>query len=858
MAKKYALIIGIENYPKDSGQPKVNYAVNDATAMADYALQAGFHLVGGKPLLDQEAGYREVIDQLTHMFRLSTSNDFVLLYFAGHGHFSEYGGYLVPFDYKKGDTINETCCISFDSIDKRFKNKRPRNFIFFLDTCHSGYAGKQINITRAGVTRDIRVSPVTRKKIENQMEEMLHREDGSQNVGRLLFTSCNAQQKSHHIDEFQHGLFTYYLLSCLKTSRNLEKVNVDDFVRAVKDNILNYCLEHNLEQTPSSFSNIQGTLYIPVYKSKGNKGELISAPDCSRRIEAAREALKRDDFDLAARLIDETLKMDRLNPEANKLREELDTRRDTQQIKRETEKRKNYEEWLRRGEEFMKSDDFLQAKECFENAGKIYPNSQMVKDYLKWLETRKQIVKIDDIEMPKGDEVAVLKKLFQSANDAAHEKKFIDALNLYNKILKTYPGNKNAINGKKELFEEWLQGLKDKAGYFEMLGLLEKTIFPDESLKGHHNVFRKIFKDTVLLYAEVFLKNRIKYEMDGMKKELSSKIKRGDRFQKLLGDYQELTMEKEYDEVLKLHNKLMDEIEVTKKQIEVRLKLLEQRGIFKFKKKWETGDHPGLDILKTIVEEGVSDKYIVQAYNQIIIELPYNKFNSIMKLPAKGEKHIEKRLLALKELSHEYPDLMKAEIESAMKRLNSIAEMDRIWEMPENTLDEISIKLGVLKKIDKNEYTFVKHDFPGKINELEHKLELEKLEKWERRYNSYDSISMTLYILFNGYISFLVVKNYLGKGRWDNFVGAILFGLLVLCTFIFGFDLRPQLLFYGKVEKISKIIFIGIRKIFFVSLLPIIGYLNVQLSPDTFFNIFALLYLFAVFIIYRVFLLMNE
>jgi hypothetical protein len=83
MAKKYALIMGIENYPESSGQPKANYATNDATAMADYARQAGFHLIGGKPLLDQDVGYREVIDQLTHMFRHSTRDDFILLYFAG-------------------------------------------------------------------------------------------------------------------------------------------------------------------------------------------------------------------------------------------------------------------------------------------------------------------------------------------------------------------------------------------------------------------------------------------------------------------------------------------------------------------------------------------------------------------------------------------------------------------------------------------------------------------------------------------------------------------------------------------------------------------------------------------------------
>ena len=41
MSHKYALVIGIENYPKESGQKKVPYALNDARAISGYLEKDG-------------------------------------------------------------------------------------------------------------------------------------------------------------------------------------------------------------------------------------------------------------------------------------------------------------------------------------------------------------------------------------------------------------------------------------------------------------------------------------------------------------------------------------------------------------------------------------------------------------------------------------------------------------------------------------------------------------------------------------------------------------------------------------------------------------------------------------------------
>jgi uncharacterized caspase-like protein len=306
MAKKLALIIGIENYCQTSGLIRVLYAKNDAQAMADYAQQAGFSLISGKPLLDQEASYSEVIRQLRFMFHHSRPDDFLLLYYAGHGYFSEGGGYLMPFDYQKGKGIDESSCISFASFNKRFENQKTKRFIFFLDTCHSGFAVEQVGIRGPGSA----VSPRAREKIEQQMKEMLKSNESYRNVGRVIFTSSISTENSYHIRKFKHGLFTYYLLSALEMKQGKNVINVEDLIRQVKDDVLDYCKNNGLEQTPHAYTNIQGRFLIPAYKRKNTDTSSTSARSKkSERIKTGRGKTIRDENRIDPRYFDHVKEM---------------------------------------------------------------------------------------------------------------------------------------------------------------------------------------------------------------------------------------------------------------------------------------------------------------------------------------------------------------------------------------------------------------------------------------------------------------------------------------------------------------------------------------------------------------------
>jgi hypothetical protein len=316
MAEKYSLIIGIENYPPSSGQPKVSYASKDALEMADYARQAGFHLINDKPLLDKEASYGQVMSQLKLLFYYAKPEDFIFLYYSGHGYFSEDGGYLIPFNYPKEHDIDEHCCISFDSINKRFKNKKTRRFLFFLDTCHSGFAVNQLDI-RSVLSTNISFSLETQRKIESQLEDMLQRNELSQNIGRVIFTSSSTTEYSRSIHEFKHGLFTYYLLSALKAENGEKVINVEALIQRVKENVLNYCLTHRLEQTPNAYTNIQGEFVIPTYETKSKNKEIALSTDFPGSLEKTREGVKLRYPGASEHVKIETIKEDRSEPKDN-------------------------------------------------------------------------------------------------------------------------------------------------------------------------------------------------------------------------------------------------------------------------------------------------------------------------------------------------------------------------------------------------------------------------------------------------------------------------------------------------------------------------------------------------------------
>lgn len=131
---KKALVIGINDYPR----VPLTGCVNDAHAIAS-VLQShsnGDPNFSVKLLTSPGASItrpvlRKAVEEL-----FSGEPDIALLYFSGHGHLNNLGGYVVTTDFK---TYDEG--VSMDDFLRFAADSKARDKVIILDCCHSGACG---------------------------------------------------------------------------------------------------------------------------------------------------------------------------------------------------------------------------------------------------------------------------------------------------------------------------------------------------------------------------------------------------------------------------------------------------------------------------------------------------------------------------------------------------------------------------------------------------------------------------------------------------------------------------------------------------------------------------------------------
>ncbi len=146
--RRLALVIGVNEAPQ-SHLPPLNYALNDAESMAQ-TLQddCGFTLLQ-PPLLGSEATSANVKKAVLALARQRTNNDFLLLYFSGHGQPMTISGdqsdiYLVTSDFSETDTEeDETLHCSMRWLqEKLYLPTQAGKVLLMLDCCYAGNMGR--------------------------------------------------------------------------------------------------------------------------------------------------------------------------------------------------------------------------------------------------------------------------------------------------------------------------------------------------------------------------------------------------------------------------------------------------------------------------------------------------------------------------------------------------------------------------------------------------------------------------------------------------------------------------------------------------------------------------------------------
>jgi hypothetical protein len=202
----WAVVIGINQYPKTR---QLKYAVNDAQGFKNYLKDyVGVPSSNIFFLTDQNATKANIQRLLgTKLKRKASREDTVFIFYAGHGAVETdpanpdgdgFEKYLLPYDADLNDLY--TTSISMDEVRKIFQRILAERLIFIADTCYSGASGG----------RTILASK-TRANLSDKFFERI-----SKGKGRVIISSCSANEISKEDDSLQHGIFSYFLLEGLK------------------------------------------------------------------------------------------------------------------------------------------------------------------------------------------------------------------------------------------------------------------------------------------------------------------------------------------------------------------------------------------------------------------------------------------------------------------------------------------------------------------------------------------------------------------------------------------------------------------------------------------------------------------
>lgn len=230
----YAVIIGIGDY-QDERIPDLQFTVNDAQGLYNILTDPEF---GGVPkehirlLLNEDATDRAIKGAIGGwLSRQATKDDTVIIYYSGHGAPEGRETYWVTYNANIDDLY--TTALNNNDISEMLARIQSERVINFLDSCYSA-----ATVNRRDRTRSL------------QTEIPWEKFSGK---GRVTISASDGKQLSLELDEYGHGVFTYYLLEGLKGNADTNQdgiVEVDEIWNYVKYQVTDTARKAGNPQTP--------------------------------------------------------------------------------------------------------------------------------------------------------------------------------------------------------------------------------------------------------------------------------------------------------------------------------------------------------------------------------------------------------------------------------------------------------------------------------------------------------------------------------------------------------------------------------------------------------------------------------
>lgn len=229
--QKWAVVVGVSEYG-NSAIPSLKYADNDAQSFADFLRRpegGGYDNDHLRILLNKDATLPNIKDALINFLGQAIDMDLVIIYFAGHGA-PEPGRlqntYLLTND-SDPNQLGTTAFPMWDIQTVLARHITAKRVIVFADACHSGSIS--VNFTTRGLG-------VTEQNLINQYLTDLSKTK----EGIVVFTASAAGEVSQEYPEFNHGVFSYYLLQGLEGKADYNNdytITINELMQYVEEQV---------------------------------------------------------------------------------------------------------------------------------------------------------------------------------------------------------------------------------------------------------------------------------------------------------------------------------------------------------------------------------------------------------------------------------------------------------------------------------------------------------------------------------------------------------------------------------------------------------------------------------------------
>ena len=221
----FVLVIANEDYEYEE---RVSYAENDGNSFVNYSKNI-FNVPENRIHFIKNASLNKIkyeLSWLTQMCRHYNASCYI--YYAGHGIPANdlSAAYLLPIDGYSSDVSTGL------NLEDLYAELGDIQSTVFIDACFSG-AHRSGGMLQSN--RGVRITPKMKAPRSNT----------------IVITACQSNETAYGDDLEEHGIFTYYLLKCIKESNG--NIRLGDLYAQVRKNVYNTSIKNNKVQTPSIY-----------------------------------------------------------------------------------------------------------------------------------------------------------------------------------------------------------------------------------------------------------------------------------------------------------------------------------------------------------------------------------------------------------------------------------------------------------------------------------------------------------------------------------------------------------------------------------------------------------------------------